>query len=227
MRGKVCRPSGMYQSTELSPNCQTTDPSTYRQFFHGLCANADVRGEDEGVARVATRGTLVLATALFSGLICASAATAQVTSADQRCIAAFNQGVRKVTKAQSKIVKKCLTDFASGRLSSARPGAGAFRPQGEPTSAVVKGPPEDRAVCTGSTPLALPVENAYVRASLADRPHPRDHRSRSQHRPSPTPSAHPGAGYRCAPQVRRPPPREVSKSEGRVAHGVATAATLR
>jgi hypothetical protein len=27
--------------------------------------------------------------------------------------------------------------------------------------------------------------------------------------------------------VRRPPPREVSKSEGRVAHGVATAATLR
>jgi hypothetical protein len=64
---------------------------------------------------------------LFSGLICASAATAQVSSADQRCIAAFNQGVRKVTKAQSKIVKKCLTDFASGRLSSATPKT-AFAP---------------------------------------------------------------------------------------------------
>jgi len=119
---------------------------------------------------VATRGTLVLATALFSSLICASAATAQVSSADQRCIAAFNQGVRKVTKAQSKIVKKCLTDFASGRLSSATPeDCVRSDPKQRLDSAVVKAAAKTALLCTGSTPAfgTSPVENAYARASLS------------------------------------------------------------
>ena len=119
---------------------------------------------------MATRGTLVLATALFSGLICANTATAQVSSADQRCIAAFNQGVRKVAKAQSKIVKKCLTDFASGRLSSATPeDCVRSDPKGRLDSAVVKAAARTTLLCTGSTPAfgTSAVETAYARASLS------------------------------------------------------------
>lgn len=119
---------------------------------------------------MANRGMWVLATALLSGLMCADVATAQVSSLDQRCIAAFNQGVRKVAKAQGKIVKKCLTDFASGRLSSATPeDCVRSDPKQRLDTAVVKAAAKTAQLCTGSTPAfgVTDVQTAFARASLA------------------------------------------------------------
>lgn len=47
-----------------------------------------------------------------------AASSAQISKADQRCIAAFNKGLRTVTKAQGGVIKKCLLDYASGRLTA-------------------------------------------------------------------------------------------------------------
>jgi cysteine-rich repeat protein len=68
-------------------------------------------------------GTRLL-TAATVGLVFAcwgSAANAQVPTADQGCIAAFNKGVRKVAKAHSLVIRKCLKDFAAGNLTAFTP----------------------------------------------------------------------------------------------------------
>jgi cysteine-rich repeat protein len=46
---------------------------------------------------------------------------AAVSPQDQKCITAFNKSLRNVAKAQSGIIKKCLTEFAAGKLSNTTP----------------------------------------------------------------------------------------------------------
>lgn len=120
---------------------------------------------------MANRGTRLLATALLCGALLAGlagAAGAQVSASDQRCIAAFNQGVRKVAKAQSKIVKKCLADFAAGRLISTTPeDCVTSDPKGRLQKAVDKATAKTALQCSsppgfGTTPSAT----AYARASV-------------------------------------------------------------
>ena len=118
------------------------------------------------------RGTRLLAAALLSAVVCSGVVGpvgAQVPSADQRCIAAFNQGVRKVAKAQSKIVKKCPADFAAGRLiSSTAEECVTSDPKGRLQQAVDKASAKTALLCTGVTPAfgTTPPGPAYARASV-------------------------------------------------------------
>ena len=71
---------------------------------------------------VTIRGTrLLAAVAVVACIGFASAATAAVSPQDQKCITAFNKSLRNVAKAQSGIIKKCLTEFAAGKLSNTTP----------------------------------------------------------------------------------------------------------
>jgi cysteine-rich repeat protein len=107
---------------------------------------------------------------LLSGVLCVDAAAAQLTSADQRCIAAFNQGLRKVAKAQSKVVKKCLADYASGRLAAATPeDCVRSDPKGRVDKALVKASAKTAQICGSTTPPfgVTEMNAAYARAALA------------------------------------------------------------
>jgi cysteine-rich repeat protein len=50
-------------------------------------------------------------------------AAAQVSKEDRNCISTFNKGIRQVAKTHGKIVRKCLSSFASGTLTAATPEA--------------------------------------------------------------------------------------------------------
>src|SRR5262245_13603383 len=71
--------------------------------------------------RLTRRGIFVTATVALSTLVLAGSASAQVSQADRSCITTFNKNIRKVAKEQGRIVKKCLRDFASGRLVAVTP----------------------------------------------------------------------------------------------------------
>jgi cysteine-rich repeat protein len=64
-------------------------------------------------------GAAILATLALNGL--ARPASAQVTREERNCITAFNKNLRKVAKTHGKLVKKCLSNFASGRLVAMTP----------------------------------------------------------------------------------------------------------
>jgi len=74
---------------------------------------------------VTNRGMRLTAAAVASAVVVCvgltGVASAQIPSKDQACIAAFNDGIRKVAKAQGKVVAKCLSLFASGKLASSTP----------------------------------------------------------------------------------------------------------
>ena len=122
--------------------------------------------------RVANRGTQLLATVLISGLVSAGflgTAAAQIPSPDQRCIGAFNLGVRKVAKAQAGVIKKCLSDFASGRLSSSTPeDCIQSDPKNKVQSAIDKATAKVALQCNGVTPAfgTTPVGPAYNRTTV-------------------------------------------------------------
>ena len=104
----------------------------------------------------------MLAVLGFSG-----AAHAQVSSADRACITAFNSGVRTVAKAHGRQIRKCLHDFAAGRLSALTPeGCVVADTSGKLGKAVTRAVALTNLKCAGGLPGfgATPVEPALVRA---------------------------------------------------------------
>jgi len=97
-------------------------------------------------------------------------AQAQVSSADTSCITTFNKGIRKVAKAQSLVIQKCLKDFASGKLSSTTPEVCVRSdPKNKVSGAVAKATDKINEKCSGGIPGfgASPVDPAMLRAVLA------------------------------------------------------------
>jgi cysteine-rich repeat protein len=70
------------------------------------------RRSADDFAKVATIAAVLLSFSIVS----ASSSSAQVSTVDQKCIAAFNKGLRKTSRSHAKIVKRCLTQAAAGRL---------------------------------------------------------------------------------------------------------------
>ena len=71
-----------------------------------------------------THGIRGIAAAAIAGLLVAALAVraeAQVTTAERRCVTAFNKAVRGVAKAHAKVVRGCLKDYAAGRLVNTTP----------------------------------------------------------------------------------------------------------
>src|SRR6185503_10053933 len=98
---------------------QSTDLHISKEFAWTFPAQQCYRPTSGGSLRVTKQGTRLLAVGAIVAVVCsalASAATAQVSSADQKCITTFNKGLRKVAKTQGQVVSKCIKDFASGRL---------------------------------------------------------------------------------------------------------------
>ena len=117
-------------------------------------------------------GARLLAVGTIAALVCvgvAGSVTAQVPPQDQACINAFNKGVRKVAKAQSQIIKKCLNNFAAGRLSSTLEDCVRSDPAGKLTHAVEGSAAKIAQKCTGGLPGfgVTPVDPALVRAALS------------------------------------------------------------
>ena len=108
---------------------------------------------------------------IFAALVCvglaAASANAQVEKADQTCIAAFNKGVRQVTKAQSKVIDKCLRDFSSGRLTGSTPeDCVSSDPKGKVQKAIDKNTTKIAAKCAAGLPGfgASLVATAFIEA---------------------------------------------------------------
>ena len=154
---------------------------------------------------------------LFAGAIAllmaggvAREATAQVSVADKACISAFNKGVRKVAKAQGKIVKKCLSDFAAGRLVSTTPEDcvrsdpnGDLEPCGGESG--VEGGRQVHDPAAVSAVTDIPTAPCRRRGQ-PDRPDPRRLGAESRHRPHRQRRRRllPGEGRRAAAEVLRP-----------------------
>lgn len=118
-------------------------------------------------ARLIVVGTIV-------GVVCTGfvpSVTAQpVSTADQSCINAFNKGVRKVAKAQGGIIKKCLADFASGKLTSMTPEACIVSDSGNDLNRAVQSAYSKAASkCQAGIPAfgaSAPIEGALAAAVL-------------------------------------------------------------
>lgn len=107
------------------------------------------------------------------GLLCAftaGPASAQLAKQDQLCITTFNKGIRQVAKVQSQIIRKCLTDFAAGRLSTATPEVCVRSdPRGKLEAAIEKAAAKTADKCATVTPPfgVTQVDAAFVRTVLA------------------------------------------------------------
>jgi cysteine-rich repeat protein len=98
----------------------------------------------------------------------ASAATAQVSSADQKCIATFNKGIRKVAKTQGQVISKCIKDFASGRLLTTVESCVLSDPGGKLQRAIDKATGQVADRCPGPLPTfgVTPVATAFLQVTL-------------------------------------------------------------
>ena len=116
------------------------------------------------------QGARLLAAVTIAAFVCAvsaHSASAQVSTADRACITAFNNGVRKVAKTHGRTIRKCLRDFASGRLASTTPeGCVVGDPSGKLGKAVTKAATLFTDKCSGGIPAfgVTPIEPALVRA---------------------------------------------------------------
>jgi cysteine-rich repeat protein len=117
--------------------------------------------------RLFTAGTIAV-------VVCAGfvrVASAQVSAADRACIATFNKGVRKVAKTEAQIIKKCLKDFAAGKLASATPEECV---RSDPNGKLQKAVDKATAKTTEKCPNPLPtfgvtnVATAVLRATVAE-----------------------------------------------------------
>lgn len=96
---------------------------------------------------------------------------AQVPSADQACINAFNKGLSTVAKAQGKNVRKCLSDFASGKLVGTTPEACLVTDLfGRVSGAINKAVTTTTTKCTGVTPGfgTTPINTAVSTAGIIE-----------------------------------------------------------
>jgi len=98
-------------------------------------------------------------------LLSASAVTAQVESAERRCITTFTKSVRLVAKKHGKIVKKCLKKFSAGSLTVAPEVCIAEDPGSKLLAALQKGIDKTNAKC--GTPASFGttlIDTALTRA---------------------------------------------------------------
>lgn len=112
-------------------------------------------------------GTVFLATLTLTGID--QRATAQVTRDELKCITTFNKSVRKIAKTHGKIVRKCLYDFAAGRLIATTPEQCILDdPRGKLDRAVTKATKKVDKKCTGVLPSfgVSDFTNAVARATL-------------------------------------------------------------
>ena len=180
----------------------------------------------------ARRASVAIAASALVALACgglARPASAQVSSDDLRCIATFNKSIRKVVKAHARLVHKCLSNFAAGRLASATPEACiASDPGGKVAATIAKETDKINRKCPSGLPGfgVSTVSTALTRAVLAqfdlvhayDRPRPRHQPDSQQGR-----RLLPGEGGRRAPQVRGHAPARIPEvpeegTEGRSDH---------
>lgn len=97
-------------------------------------------------------------------------ATAQLSTDDVRCIATFNKSLRSVAKTHARIVRKCLTSFAAGRLTGSTPEECiAADPGGKLADTVAKATTKVDQQCSAGLPGfgATQIDLALVRAVLA------------------------------------------------------------
>ncbi|MDX2170109.1 MAG: DUF4215 domain-containing protein [Deltaproteobacteria bacterium] len=119
-----------------------------------------------------THGSGGLAAAVCLGLamtLCAAPTTAQVSTDDQRCITAFNKGIRNVAKAHGRVARACLQDFARGRLVASTP---ELCVRSDPRGALARAVTKAAALIASRCPAGLPglgvspVDDAMVRTVI-------------------------------------------------------------
>ena len=102
-----------------------------------------------------SRSTCIAAALVAAGLVFAASlpASAQVEKEDRVCITAFAKGLAKVGKVHGKIVKRCTTLFAAGRLIGQTPEQCiASDPKGKLTKTGQKEANKIAAKCGGDLP---------------------------------------------------------------------------
>jgi cysteine-rich repeat protein len=128
-----------------------------------------IRAKRRGVT-MTKRSATVLVGCTLSCLVFAGSAAAQVSPADQACITAFNKSIRKVLNEKAKVVRKCLRDFAAGKLV-ATTAEECIRsdPSGKVERAAQKAQAIASQKCAGPLPEfgVTPMETALVEAVLS------------------------------------------------------------
>jgi cysteine-rich repeat protein len=116
-------------------------------------------------------GTRRVACATLIAVLCAldGTARAQISARDQTCITTFNKSIRSVTRAESTIVKKCLLDFAAGRLlNTTLDDCVRADATGALSRAVQKASAKIGQKCASTPPFGTsPVDSALLRAALS------------------------------------------------------------
>ncbi len=86
-------------------------------------------------------------------LAIATPVAAQPTADDIKCITTFNKGMRKISKTHAKLVKKCVTRFASGSLVGQTPEECiAADPDGKLLQTITSEGNKIASICSGGMP---------------------------------------------------------------------------
>jgi len=137
----------------------------------GSGGNLSRAGNSDPPSRASSsRHARSLATCTLSFLVLAGSAAAQVAPQDRACITAFNKSIRTVAREQSRIIKKCVRDFAAGRLVATTPEACVRSdPSGKVSRAAQRAVTVTNAACSGGLPGfgVAPINGALVDAVLS------------------------------------------------------------